>query len=169
MKDALKEYRISFSGLAPGVHTFEYHVGQELFDHFGYVDSWGDARIDVRAELTKGTNLMELSLAFQGDVLTPCDATGKVFRLPVQGTDHRVVKQGEGTSLDDDIILLPMGETELNLGQYIYEMIVLNIPQKRYHPDYLSGKLAAPKASSSPEPTEQTVDPRWEKLKDIKS
>ena len=60
-------------------------------------------------------------------------------------------------------------ETELNLGQYIYEMIVLNIPQKRYHPDYLSGKLAAPKASSSPEPTEQTVDPRWEKLKDIKS
>ena len=120
MKDALKEYRISFSGLAPGVHTFEYHVGQE-------------------------------------------------FRLPVQGTDHRVVKQGEGTSLDDDIILLPMGETELNLGQYIYEMIVLNIPQKRYHPDYLSGKLAAPKASSSPEPTEQTVDPRWEKLKDIKS
>ena len=169
VKDALKEYRISFSGLAPGVHTFEYHVGQELFDHFGYVDSWGDARIDVRAELTKGTNLMELSLAFQGDVLTPCDATGEEFRLPVQGTDHRVVKQGEGTSLDDDIILLPMGETELNLGQYIYEMIVLNIPQKRYHPDYLSGKLAATKASSSPEPTEQTVDPRWEKLKDIKS
>ena len=81
MKDALKEYRISFSGLAPGVHTFEYHVGQELFDHFGYVDSWGDARIDVRAELTKGTNLMELSLAFQGDVLTPCDATGEEFQI----------------------------------------------------------------------------------------
>lgn len=177
VKDALKEYRILFSGLAPGQHTFEYRVSQDLFEHFGYSDTWSDARIEVRAVLTKRPNMMELSIAFTGDVLTPCDATGEEFRLPVSGTQTLIVKQGEVPGEEDDVITLGREEVALNIAQYVYETIVLNIPQKRYHPDYLSGRLTPgagysaaeyPKGAA-PHGQDEEIDPRWAKLKDIKS
>lgn len=178
VKDALKEYRIPFSGLAPGQHTFQYSVGQDLFEHFGYSDTWSDARIDVRAVLTKRPNMMELAIAFTGDVLTPCDATGEEFRLPVSGSQTLIVKQGDVPGEEDDVITLGREEIAINIAQYVYETIVLNIPQKRYHPDYLSGRLVpaagyftgeTPEETSSKGGQTEEIDPRWAKLKDIKN
>lgn len=170
MNDVLKEYRIDFTGLTPGVHTFEYHVGQELFDHFGFQDNWTDARIEVKATLTKRPSMMELSIESQGDILVPCDMTGEEFRLPVKGAQHLLIKQGEVPGEQDDVVTIPWEASSVNIVQYIYETIVLGIPQKRYHPDYLSGKMDAPAMQSTEEDTkEEEIDPRWAKLKDIKS
>lgn len=171
--DVVKEYRINFSGLAPGVHTFEYRVGQDLFEHFGYVDTWSDARIAVCATLSKRPNIMELSIVFDGDVLVPCDATGQEFRLPVHGEQNLVVKQGDTPNEEDDILTLGREENTLDISQYVYETIVLNIPQKRYHPDYLAGRLTPPPIREAAQPqdeqAEKPIDPRWAKLKDIKN
>lgn len=174
MKDVLREYRIDFSGLAPGTYTYRYRIGQELFDHFGYSDGWTDALADVTATLTKRQNVMELSLSCQGTVLTPCDMTGVEFRLSVEGSEELVVKQGDEFREDDDIITLPREEPSINIARYVYELFVLNVPQKRYHPDYLSGKLQAPALRSSADENpggdgQDPIDPRWAKLKDIKS
>ena len=170
MNDVLKKYRIDFPGLAPGVHTFEYHVGQELFDHFGYQDNWTDARIEVKVILTKRDSVMELSIESQGDILVPCDMTGEEFRLPVKGAQHLLIKQGDAPGEQDDIVTIPWEDSSINIGQYIYETTVLSIPQKRSPPDYLSGKMKAPAMqSAAEEKKEEEIDPRWAKLKDIKS
>lgn len=177
VKDVLKEYRIHFFGLAPGEHVFEYHVGQDLFERFGYRDTWSEADIHVRAKLTKGGSVMELALDFRGEITVPCDATGEIFRLPVSGNENLLVKQDGAAAADQDdqIIALAREETTIDIAQHVYEMIVLNIPQKRHHPDYLAGKLKPSwetpehETPSAPETDrEQAVDPRWEKLKDIK-
>lgn len=189
MDKELKEYEIPFSGLAAGRHEYSYKVGQDLFRHFGYDDNWSEADIDVNVVLEKRTTLMDLHMRCNGTVLTPCDVTGEEFRLPVSSSEELVVKFGDTPSEDEQIIVIPHYETSINIGHFIYEMIVLAVPNKRYHPDYMSGKIASPIPygedvglySETPAGSagaendadgrndDDGIDPRWAKLKDIKN
>ena len=42
---------------------------------------------------------------------------------------------------DDEILIIPHREHQVNIGQYVYEMIVLSVPSKRIHPGVLDGTL----------------------------
>ena len=42
---------------------------------------------------------------------------------------------------DDEILILPHGSHEIQIAQYIYEMIVLSVPQKKVHPGIADGTL----------------------------
>ena len=189
MDKELKEYDIPFSGLKPGRYEYSYKVSQDLFGYFGYDDNWSDADIDVTVVLEKRTTLMDLHMQCEGTVLTPCDVTGVEFRLPVNGREELVIKFGDIPSEDEQIIVIPHYETTINIGRFIYEMIVLSVPQKRYHPDYISGKITSPipysedgglysgtpagsakgKDDADGGNQEDDIDPRWAKLKDIKN
>lgn len=188
MDKELKEYEIPFSGLKPGRYEYSYKVTQGLFEQFGYDDNWNDADIDVTVVLEKRTTLMDLHMQCEGTVLTPCDVTGEEFRLPVSGSEKLVVKFGDIPSEDEQVIVIPHYETSINIGRFIYEMIVLSIPQKRYHPDYVSGKIDSvipfseegglyrptpavnkEREDDAADNNDNDIDPRWAKLKDIKN
>ena len=42
---------------------------------------------------------------------------------------------------NEEILILPHGEHELNVAQYIYEMIVLAMPIKKVHPGVEDGYI----------------------------
>jgi tRNA(Ile)-lysidine synthase len=77
---------------------------------------------------------------------------------------------------NDEILILPHGEYEINVAHYIYELIALSLPLKRVHPGVEDGTLGSdilkkledlsPKCIDNNTPTEDT-DPRWEKLKKL--
>ena len=53
-----------------------------------------------------------------------------------------VVKFGDEYNDENiDILIIPHGEYEINIQQYIYELIVLAVPTKRIHPGVEDGTL----------------------------
>ncbi|MEM9077169.1 MAG: DUF177 domain-containing protein [Bacteroidota bacterium] len=170
----LKEFFIPFSGLKLGKHKFEYEIDNTFFESFGYQEFKG-ASVKITAILNKMNNMMELELASNGKVNVDCDVTGEAFDQSITSELKLVVKFGEVfDDENDEILILPHGEYQVNISQYVYEMLVLAVPQKRVHPGVLDGSLQSevldkleelqPKENKE---SSENIDPRWDDLKKL--
>lgn len=173
----LKEYLIPFAGLKIGKHQFEYQVDKKFFEHFDF-DEYNDVNIKVDVILEKKSTMLELHFKHKGTINVPCDVTNEDFDLPVKGKLTLIVKFGEAfNDENEELLILPHGEFQVDVSQYIYELIVLSVPFKRIHPGVKDGTLEneAVKALEALSPGEQKVqkkeqediDPRWAALKKL--
>ncbi|MGA1225814.1 MAG: YceD family protein [Tamlana sp.] len=172
----LKEFTIPFVGLKIGKHHFDYKVEQAFFEHFEYED-FDDVNIDVDVVLEKKTTLLELHFKISGWVHVNCDLTNEPYNQNIENTFDLVVKFGDEYNDEYiDILIIPHGEYEINIQQYIYELIILSVPAKRIHPGVIDGTLnsdilkkleeLSPKLKDIKE-KEEDVDPRWNTLKKL--
>ncbi len=170
----LKEFFIPFSGLKLGKHEFEYEIDNTFFESFEYQE-FNAASIDITAILDKMNNMMELEIEAKGTINVDCDLTGEPYDQPISSNLHLVIKFGEEyNDENDEILIIPHGEYQINISQYIYEMLVLAVPQKRIHPGVLDGtlqseildKLEELQPKEIKEESEDT-DPRWDDLKKL--
>lgn len=130
-----KDFLIQFTGLKLGEHQFEYHIENDFFDMFNYSE-FNSTNIQVNITMLKKTTMLELQFSHKGTINVPCDVTNEDFDLPIEGNLNLLVKFGEEFNNDsEDLLILPQGEFQLNVMQYIYEMIALSVPYKRIHPD----------------------------------
>ena len=177
MTKPLKDFTIPYVGLKVGKHHFDYQIDKAFFEHFEY-DDFND--VDLKTELLfeKKTTLLELTFEILGTVNINCDLTNEPYDQPVNGDFKLVVKFGEAYNDEFvDILILPHGEYEINVAQYIYETIILNIPIKRIHPGVADGTLdsdilikleeLSPKDLDDKEKTSEVIDPRWNTLKKL--
>lgn len=174
----LKAYTIQFVGLKQGEHKFEYDIDDAFFDLYGY-DDFNSIAVKVDLTLIKKPTLMELTFHLHGKVNVNCDLTNEPYDHPIAGDYTLVVKFGqEYNDALEDILILPYGEYEVNVAQYIYETIVLAMPTKRIHPGVGDGtleseildkldELSIEKEDNTAEENTDEIDPRWEKLKDF--
>ncbi len=170
----LKEFDIPFSGLKLGKHHFEFQIDKAFFDSFDY-DEFNAASVEVNVILEKMSTVMELEMRAKGSVNVACDITNEPYDQPVKGALELVIKFGDTFSdEDDEILVLPHGENQFNIAQYIYEMIVLSVPSKRIHPGVLDGSLDSEMLRKLQElqPKEQgnkteNTDPRWDALRNL--
>ena len=173
----LNEYLIPFVGLKLGKHQFEYQISKTFFDHFEY-DEFENAGIQVELVLEKKSLMLELHFNHKGSVYVPCDLTGEMFDLPIKGNLRVVVQFGdEFNNENEELLILPHGEHQVDISQYIYEMIALSVPLKRVHPGIKDGtlqsealdKLNELKVTEVKEEVEEEkeIDPRWDKLKQL--
>lgn len=174
MKD-LEAYVIKFVGLKQGKHQFEYKITDEFFDFFEY-DDFNTAEVNMTILLNKKANMLEFSFTAKGNINLNCDVSTEAYDQLVQNTFELVVKFGDEYNDDnEDLLILPWSDYELNIAHYIYETIVLAIPQKRIHPGVEDGTLDSeildkldelqPKAEE--DKNEDDIDPRWEDLKKL--
>ncbi|MBT8177920.1 MAG: DUF177 domain-containing protein [Eudoraea sp.] len=169
-----KEFSIPFSGLKQGKHQFDFKVDNAFFDSFGYRE-FNNADIDLILKLNRMSTMLELEFYAQGTVNVDCDLTSEPFDQPVKGNMELVVKFGEVyNDEDDEILILPHGEHQINIAQLVYEMLVLAVPQKRVHPGVNDGTLKSEALKRldelQPKETrkdENKTDPRWDALKDL--
>lgn len=169
------EFLIPFIGLKLGKHQFEYHINKTFFDRFDY-DEFENATIKVNVVLEKKNTMLDVALQYSGTIHVPCDVTNEDFDLPIKGNLKLIVRFGEEFNNDnEELLILPIGEHQLDLSQYVYEMIILSIPLKKVHPGIADGTLQSAaldklKEISIKETTtveEDNIDPRWEKLKNL--
>jgi uncharacterized metal-binding protein YceD (DUF177 family) len=172
-----KEYLIPFVGLKLGKHHFEYQIDNTFFDLFEY-DEFQNSDIKVNVVLEKKSNMLEISFKHEGIVNVPCDVTGEDFDLPIKSKMKLIVRFGEEFNNDnEELLILPFGEFEVDIAQYIYEMIVLSVPLRRVHPGVKDGTLEsealkklnelAVKETKKENKQEENIDPRWDKLKQL--
>ena len=173
----LKEFTIPFVGLKIASHHFEYKIEKTFFDYFEYED-FNDVNADVKVVLDKKTTLMELHFKISGIVNINCDLTNESYDQKIKNEFDLVVKFGDAYNDEDtDILILPHGAYEINIQQYIYELIILAVPIKRVHPGVKDGTLnsdilkkleeLSPKLEKEKEKNEEDIDPRWNTLKKL--
>lgn len=173
---ALKAYTIPFIGLKIGEHHFDYQIDNTFFQNFEY-DEFNavDVKIDLKFE--KKTTLLELLFSAEGVVNVNCDITNEPYNQAINDELKLVVKFGDAYNDDnEDILIVPHGDYEINVAQYIYELIVLAVPTKRVHPGVEDGTLQSDILSKleelSPNEDKETkssedIDPRWNNLKKL--
>lgn len=172
----LKEFTIQFIGLKLGKHQFEYQIGQEFFKHFEYED-FNNADIHVNVLLEKKNTLLELHFEIEGKVNIYCDVTNEPYDQFIQNEFDLVVNFGDEYNDEEiDMLVIPHGEYELNIQQYIYELVVLAVPTKHVHPGVEDGTLQSeildkleelsPKIREEKKDEEES-DPRWNTLKKL--
>ena len=171
----MKEFKIPFVGLKEGKHNFEFNIKKTFFDFFEY-DEFNDVSIVTSLLLNKTSTMMELDFKFQGTVNVNCDLTNEPFDQNVNGELKLIVRFGEEfNDENEEILILPHGEYEVDVKQYIYEMIVLAKPIKLSHPGIEDGSLDLEiltdiekySLKENPEVETEDVDPRWNKLKNL--
>ena len=177
----LNEFLIPFAGLKLGKHQFEFQIDKKFFDQYGY-DEFESCDIMVNVQFEKKSTMLELQFKHKGTVHVPCDLTGEMFDLPIKGKMKLIVQFGDAFNNDnEELLILPHGEHQLDLSQYIYEMIALAVPLKRVHPGIKDGTLKSEaldrlnqiKVSEkdlkkkNKEQEKENTDPRWDKLKSL--
>ena len=175
MKD-LKEFDISFVGLKEGKHHIEYTIDRKFFDFFDY-DEFYDSNVKVDLHFVKKANMFELEFNFSGWLEVNCDVTNELFKQPISAVESLIVKFGEEFNNDEEeLLIIPYSEYKLNVSQRIYEAIVLSVPLKLVHPGLADGTLKSEVLEKLKEfdfeeqeiDTIEEIDPRWNKLKEIK-
>ena len=174
MMKPMKAYSIPFIGLKIGNHDFEYDIDQSFFDYFEYQD-FNDVNVKVDVLLNKKETLLELHFKIDGYVTVNCDVTNEPYNQAIADTFNLVVKFGQAYNDENiDILIIPHGEHEINIQQYIYELIILAVPAKRLHPGIADGTLnsdilnkldeLSPKEDNN---NKKDTDPRWDTLKKL--
>lgn len=174
---ALKAYTIKFSGLELGTHDFEYQLDRVFFDHFEFTEI-EDGVLTGTVRMEKKTNRLEMLFSISGAVTVRCDVSDQPFQMPLQNQIELIVKFGDDyDDSNEDILILPHGEYEVNVAQYLYEAVVLGLPLKKVNPkleDTPEGRemlqqleAYSPESEKEEKNEEQEADPRWNKLKDL--
>jgi uncharacterized metal-binding protein YceD (DUF177 family) len=173
----LKPYNIQFVGLKLGKHHFDYQIDNTFFLNFEYHE-FNDAAIKVDLLFEKKTTFLELAFSVEGTVNVNCDVSNEPYNQYIKDRFNLVVKFGDAYNDDnEDILIVPHGEYEINVAQYIYELIVLAVPAKKIHPGIEDGTLQSdilkkleelsPKTANKVEHTKENTDPRWDSLKKL--
>ena len=173
----LKAYDIQFVGLKLGKHIYDYEINQTFFEYFEF-DEFNTINVNLNIHLEKKTTLLELNFSGNGSVNLNCDVSNEPYDQLINFNFNLVVKFGqEYNNENDSILIIPHGSYEINIAQYIYELIVLSIPQKRIHPGVEDGTLnseilrkledLSPNSDLKAESSSNDVDPRWNKLKKL--
>lgn len=174
----MRAYSVNIIGLSNKIHQFHYEIGDELFKHYGTgLVSEGSFHVDVT--LDKRETFIEARFEIKGQAKLICDRSLDPFQHPLKIDKKVVFKYGDtNEELSDEIIIIQRDSDSLELGQYIYEFIGLEIPIKKLHPRYAGeldddaeGKIiytSGDSSSGSEDGNEDDIDPRWEKLKKLK-
>lgn len=169
----MNNYVIPFAGLKIGKHQFQYQIDKAFFEDYPYEEIL-DADLSVELDFFKQNTLLELAFKLSGTIMVTCDSSSKNYHHSISATLDLVVKFGEKFNDENiEILVIPHERYELNVAQYIFEMIVLAVPVKKEHPGIKDGTLKSDIIDKLKElqPKEyintMSSDPRWDKLKEL--
>lgn len=131
-----KDFIIQIKGLQPGKHLYEFPVDGSFFKNFENSQVL-DAHLDAEVELEKGSGWMHLNCHVKGSVAVECDRCLDDLELPVDFDASVAVKTAAtgDDPQDDGFMIIDPAEGELNLNQFIYDYVCINLPLQKVHPE----------------------------------
>ena len=172
----LKQFNIPFIGLKQGKHLFDYEIDNTFFEAFDF-NEFNSSKLQVKLIFDKKSTFFELHLNVVGFVNVDCDISLEPFEQEVEGNMPLVIKFGSEYNDDnEEMIIIPHENFEINVSQFIYELVILSIPTKKIHPKVVDGSMNSEALKKfkeleikdrSSSKKEDDIDPRWEKLKNL--
>lgn len=131
-KSHLRAFDIKFSGLKLGKHIFDFHVNDDfLVNYENTLVTKSD--IAVNLELDKQSEvLFILNFALKGSIHLNCDRCLTPFDLPISDNYRMVMKVDSEMKNDQDMDIIYVSSQDLNfnVADYLYELILLQLPLK---------------------------------------
>ncbi len=136
-----REFDIAFVGLKPGIHEFNYQVDDKFFANYKDTDpmaiGFNNCNASVKLTLEKNTSFMLLKFEIGGSVNVICDRCGNTLPMDLWDEFKLVIKQVENpeemnqNEEDPDVFYISRTESYIHLADWIYEFVVLSIPNQR--------------------------------------
>ncbi|WP_114752725.1 YceD family protein [Pleomorphovibrio marinus] len=176
----LRKFEIDIIRLKEGSHEFPFDVGNEFLQHFEGNDIASNGRLKATVTLNKRAALIEALFDIKGTVELICDRSLEQFDHLLEIHQRVLYKYGpEEQEINEEIYVITQDTASINVAQLIYEFIVLAIPAKKIHPDYMDeeddevdaeGKLVyvSEADEEDEEREEESENPLWEELKKLK-
>lgn len=170
----LVEYKIPYQGIKDGKHYYSFEIDRSFFEFFENPDGVEDATLTVEVELDKSATMLVLDFKFNGNLSIACDRCCDPVELLIEGKERLIVKFNDESMADisDDIIVLRVGEDQLDLSEIIFEYVTLKTPRFITHniadcnPEVIK-KIN--ELSVIEQHNENQVDPRWANLDSLKN
>lgn len=168
--DYLKNFVIPFVGLSAGEHRFEFIIDDKFFANFEYSEI-NQAQVKVDLILEKHDRMLVLNFLMEGTLRVTCSRCLDEFDMPIEGKEVLYIKFGtEFREEDDDVVIIPETESQINVAPFIYDYLSLMVPYRVVHPENEQGiSQCDPDVIRRIESNsdQKEVDPRWDKLKDL--
>jgi uncharacterized protein len=127
--DPLLPFRIPVKGLHAGLHEFTFRIDREFFAAFEF-SPIEEGVIDLTVGFDKRADMVVLSFDFQGSVRTECDRCLAAIDLPLEDSQHLVLKYSveEKESEDPDLVYIHPETSSVNIAPYVYDFVLLAMP-----------------------------------------
>lgn len=172
----LSKYEIAFKGLKEGIHQFEYELDDKFFEKFESSEV-KKGSVNAKVLLTKQSTLMILNFTVKGTVELLCDRCLDQYDQKINNEGKLFVKFGlEEEELSDEIIVVSFEDHQLNVAQFLYELVILGLPIKHVHPNKKGKSTCDPEmikklgeylVTEESVNDEEPVDERWNELKKL--
>ena len=168
-----KDFEIQFSALKLGSHQFKFDIEDSFFTLFDYSEI-EKANISTSITLVKKATLLQLNFAITGHLTLACDRCAEDYQQEINQHFELIVKFSDIVESveSDEILILSSNEHSLSLARYIYEFAHLSLPTKRTHQSLQECNpkmLEYVKQMGWTKDFDDTIDPRWENLKQLKT
>ncbi len=169
----MRDFSVHILSLSKSIHQYDFVLAEDFFKKYGQ-EVVTNGTFAAQVSLDKRESLIEVDFKIEGKANLVCDRSLDEFEHPMSIVKTIVFKYGdEAKEVSDEIIVITTNQDKLELGQLMYEFITLEVPIKKLHPRFREeadgeqeGKLIY---SSATEASVETIDPRWEKLKKLKT
>ena len=168
-------YAVRISGLGEGDHDFSFELDKKFFVLFEHSEI-SNGNVHAEVILEKKTGVFALHFSLEGKVEVVCDRCLENFFTDISTTQTIFIKFGETPGeIEDDVLMIGRDSHQIEVGQHLYEFIILALPYQKVHPDDSEGhSTCSPEmlkrldAHKTKEPdSDEMIDPRWDALKGI--
>lgn len=178
-------YNIPLRGLTEGSHTFDYLLDNQFFKLINDTDSdLKRGKVNVQLTVKRKINTFDFSFSLEGEVFVPCDRCLDDIAMEINTENRLIVKFGkEYSEENDEIVIIPEEDGEINIAWFLYEFISLALPMKHVHAPGKCNKIMSTKLNKhrvdsagdesddleedNEEESSESNDPRWDNLKDV--
>lgn len=128
-----RAFEIAFVGLKAGIHEFSYEIDDKFFADRGAHD-FSNVHATVTLYLEKNPGFMILKFDVGGTAEVSCDRCGNPLMIDLWDEFKMLVKMVDNpdemnsTEEDPDIFYISHTESHIDVGNWIYEFVLLSIP-----------------------------------------
>lgn len=132
--DALAPFRIPLASLKSGEAHYDWELDSSFIRLFDDTHEAEKGQFQVALELVRTGNVTTLEFKVSGVLNTSCDRCLAPIDLPFEGAYEIIVKLGDPKETTDEVLYIDPEANGLNVGQLIYDFILLSIPISRRIP-----------------------------------
>ena len=132
--DALAPFRIPVASLKSDYARYSWELGPDFFRLFDDEHETEKGTFNVEMVLLRTGTVTTLTFTVNGVVQTTCDRCLIPIEMPIEGNYEIIVKFGDPSLTTDEVIFIDPEASELNVGQHVYDFVLLSIPISRRIP-----------------------------------
>jgi uncharacterized metal-binding protein YceD (DUF177 family) len=139
-----RAFEIAFVGLKPGIHEFSYKVDEKFFAEKGETE-FTNCKATIKLALDKKSSFMLLKFEVGGIADVVCDRCGNPLKQDLWDEFNMLVKMVDNPDEmniqedDPDVFYISRTESHIDVGNWLYEFVLLSIPIQKMCKDAATG------------------------------